>query len=213
MRGFTDIFNLNEGLFDQLGLSRMPMFAKALRDKYVISVLPDIKKMMDGDPEEESTWIESYKNIFRQACLQFGGANKVDINKTCNKQQALQKLAEHLLDPNKGLMDQKTLDKWASDTTKNKKPSETTWEYTPEDFDKYLSRDGVITKTLLKTGITPGDLKKTGTYILERMMPTLLKFYTPEVLGRSKFLNDGTLIDPAKAKQLLGTGTGSSIDL
>jgi hypothetical protein len=47
MRGFTDIFNLNEGIFDQLGLSRMPMFAKALKDKYVISVLPDIKKMMD----------------------------------------------------------------------------------------------------------------------------------------------------------------------
>ncbi len=213
MRGFTDIFNLNEGLFDQLSLARMPMFAKALKDKYVISVLPDIKKMMDGDPEEESTWIESYKNIFRKACLQFGGANKVDINKTCNKPQALQKLAEHLLDPNKGLMDQKALDKWASDTTKNNKPSETTWEYTPEDFDKYISKDGVITKTLLKTGITPGDLKKTGTYVLERMMPTLLKFYTPEALGRSKFLNDGTLIDQAKAKELLGTGAGSSINL
>jgi hypothetical protein len=213
MRGFTDIFNLNEGLFDQLGLARMPMFSKALKDKYVISVLPDIKKMMDGDPEEESTWIEPYKNIFRKACLQFGGANKVNINKTCNKPQALQKLAEHLLDPNKGLMDQKALDKWASDKTKNKKPSETIWEYTPEDFDKYLSRDGVITKTLLKTGITPGDLKKTGTYVLERMMPTLLKFYTPEVLGRTKFLNDGTLIDPAKAKQLLGKGVGTSINL
>ena len=213
MRDFTTRFKINEGLFDQLGLAKIQVFSKALRDKYIISVLPDIKKLMDGDPDDESTWMESYKNIFREACLQFGGANKSDINKTCNKPQALQKLAEHLLDPTKGLMDKKSLDKWASDTTKNQKPDETTWEYTPEDFDKYLSKDGLVTKTLLKTGITPADLKKTGTYIIEKMMPTLLKFYTAGDLGKCKFLTDGALIDPAKAKELLGSSAGGGINL
>ena len=210
---FSQFKKINEGLFDTLGFSKLAVFAKDLKDPFVIDVLPDIKKMMDANLDEESTWMEEYKNIFRKSCLKFGGANKDDINKTCNKPQTLQKLAEYLLDPAKGLMDSKTLDKWASDTVKDQKPSEVTWEYTPEDFDSYLSKDGVITKTLLKTGITAADLKKTGTYIIEKMMPTLLKFYTSEDLGKSKFLTDGTLIDPAKAKELLGSSPGGGINL
>lgn len=213
MRDFTAKFKINEGLFDKLGLARIQVFSNVLRDKYIISVLPDIKKLLDAKPNDEASWMEPYKNMFRKACLQFGGADKSDINKTCNKAQTLQKLAEHLLDPAKGLMKQDVLGKWASETTKDQNPAEVVWEYKPEDFDRFLSKDGLITKTLLETGITPADLKKTGTYIIEKMMPTLLKFYTAEDLGKCKFLTDGALIDSAKAKELLGSSAGGGINL
>jgi hypothetical protein len=209
-----DFYQINEGLFDELGLSKISIFRKALTDPFIISILPDIKKMMDANPEEQSTWINEYKNIFRKSCVKFGGANKSDINKTCNKPQTLQKLAEHLLDPSKGIISQKDMEKWASDTTEDKSPSELSWPYSPEDFDKYLSKEGLITKILLQTGITAADLKKTGTYLLEKTIPTMLKFYTAEDLGKSKFLTDGTLIDPARAKELIGSGkSGGSVDL
>ena len=215
LRSFNQ-YNLNEGLLDSLGLPAGfgKVFAKALTDKFMLSISGDLKDLKEADLNKRETWIDPYKNIFRKACMQFGGAKKEDVNKTCNKPQTLQKLAEHILDSDKGLVNRKSLDDYAKEATMNPatkepyKPEEVEYEYKVQDIDMYAP---VIADILKKTGISDGDIKKTGTYILERLIPTMKKFYTTEALLSAKFLTDGKFIDSAKAKSLI-EGGGTSGD-
>ena len=215
LRSFNQ-YNLNEGLLDSLGLPAGfgKVFAKALTDKFMLSISGDLKDLKEADLNKQETWIDPYKNIFRKACMQFGGAKKEDVNKTCNKPQTLQKLAEHILDSDKGLINRKSLDDYAKEATMNPatkepyKPEEVEYEYKVQDIDMYAP---VIADILKKTGISDGDIKKTGTYILERLIPTMKKFYTTEALLSAKFLTDGKFIDSAKAKSLI-EGGGTSGD-
>jgi hypothetical protein len=150
--------------------------------------------------------MDDYKNIFRKSCVQFGGAKKEDINKTCNKPQTIQKLLEHYIDPAKGLMDTKTLDKWAEESTKGESPEDVTYEYTPEDISEYVME---IIKVLKSTGLSDGDIKKSGTYALGILLPYMTKFYTVEDIENSEMIKSGKLMDAAKTKQLLGAGEAS----
>ena len=204
---------VNEGIFDELGLAQMKVFSKAMTDKFTLSILPDVKKMMDADLSDKSSWMEEYKNIFRKSCVQFGNAKKEDINKTCNKPQTIQKLLGHYIDPAKGLMDTKTLDKWAEESTKGESPEDVTYEYTPEDISEYVME---IIGVLKSTGLSDGDIKKSGTYAMGILIPQMLKFYTAKDLEATEMIKSGKLMDPAKAKELLGgggSGSGGNISL
>jgi hypothetical protein len=189
----------------------VPILAKALADPFARSVAPDVSKMMDGDINDEKTWMDPYRKIFQKACSKFGGAKSEDINGTCNKAQALQGMAEYLFDPKKGLLNAKEVTKWVQDTTKGTSPGEVTYEWTPKEIDPIVMK---FTEVLKRTGLTAGDLKKTGTYLLTMGVPVMLKFYKAEDLLTMKMLTDGQLIDAKKAEELVNGGVkGGDISL
>jgi len=203
---------INEGIFDSLGLAKMKVFSKAMTDPFVMSILPDVKKMMDADLDDQSSWMEEYKNIFRKACIKFGGAKKEDIKGTCNKPQTIQNLLQHFLDPDKGLMNSKTLSQWVEETTQGESPDNVSYEYDIKDIDEYVM---VISDLLKKTGLPDGDLKKSGTYALTILLPYIARFYPVKEIEETQMLKSGKLIDAAKAKELLAGGgsSGGSIEL
>jgi hypothetical protein len=189
----------------------VPILAKALADGFARSVAPDVRKMMDGDINDEKTWIDPYRKIFQKACSKFGGAKAEDINATCNKAQALQGMAEHLFDPKKGLLNAKEVTKWVQDATKGTSPGEVTYEWTPKEIDPIVMK---FVEVLKRTGLTAGDLKKTGTYLLTMGIPVMLKFYKAEDLLNMKMLTDNQLIDAKKAEELVNGGVkGGDISL
>lgn len=189
----------------------VPILAKALADPFARSVAPDVSKMMDGDINDEKTWMDPYRKIFQKACSKFGGAKSEDINGTCNKAQALQGMAEYLFDPKKGLLNAKEVTKWVQDTTKGTSPGEVTYEWTPKEIDPIVMK---FVEILKRTGLTAGDLKKTGTYLLTMGVPVMLKFYKAEDLLTMKMLTDGQLIDAKKAEELVNGGVkGGDISL
>lgn len=194
---------LNEGLFDSLGIGRMKVFSKVLTDTFILSILPPLKKMMDGNVKDQSSWIGDYKTIFRKACVKFGGASKTDINGTCNKPQTVQNFLQYLLDPVKGLMDAKTISQWVAETTKGESPENVTYRYKISDIDKYVT---AVVDVLKKTGLSDGDIKKSGTYALTILLPYIASFYTIKDIEATQMIKGGKLIDPAKAKEILASG-------
>jgi len=194
---------INEGAFDSLGLGKMKLFSKAMTDQFILSILPAIKKMMDADIKDQKSWIEEYKTIFRKSCIKFGGAKKEDVNGTCNKPQTVQNLVQYFLDPAKGLLDTKTLTQWVDETTKGSIPGEVSYKYKISDIDKYITAAVDILK---KTGVSDGDIKKTGTYALTILIPYIAKFYTAKDIEATQMVKSGKLIDAAKAKELLAGG-------
>ena len=199
--------------FDLGFFKSVPILTKALTDKFTMSISKDVLNMMNGDLDEPETWQEPYRQIFRKACVAFGGAKAGDINKTCNKPATLQKLAEHYFDPTNGVMKQADIDKWVEETTGGLDPntSGVSYEYKAENIDQYVEP---FIDILLKTGISAGDLKKTGTYLLEKAIPIMKSFYKTEDLEKMKILTDGRLIDAARAKELLsGTTSGGEVSL
>jgi len=191
----------------------VPILAKALTDKFTASIAGDVKSMMDADIDKPETWQEPYRQIFRKACVAFGGAKGEDVNKTCNKPMTLQKLAEHYFDPTKGLMNSKEINKWVEQTTQGMDPNKSgvMYEYTPEEISNYVK---AFTDLLLRTGVPAGDLKKTGTYLLEIGIPIMKKFYKTADLQDLPMLTDGKLIDAARAKELIsGESSGGQINL
>lgn len=189
----------------------VPILSKALLDPFARSVAPEVSKMMDGDINDEKTWMDPYRKIFQKACVKFGGAKSGDVNGTCNKPQTLQKLAEHLFDPKKGLLNAKEVSKWVEDATKGTSPGDVTYEWSTKDMDPIVMK---FVDVLKRTGITAGDLKKTGTYLLTIGIPVMLKFYKVEDLLAMKMLTDGQLIDAKKAEELINGGAkGGDISL
>jgi hypothetical protein len=186
---------INEGSFDSLGLSKMKVFSKAMADPFIKSILPDIEKMMDANLKDQKSWIDEYTNIFRKSCEKFGGAKKDDIEGTCNKSETIQKLIEYFLDPAKGLLDTKTLDRWLTTEADLSDPATKI-----SDIDKYVTAAVDILK---KTGVSDGDIKKTGTYALTILIPYIAKFYTTEDIAETQMVKSGKIIDAAKAKELL----------
>ena len=194
---------INEGIVDSLGLGKIKVFSKAMTDPFILSILPAIKKMMDADIKDQKTWIEEYKTIFRKSCVKFGGAKKEDIKGTCNKPQTVQNLIQYFLDPAKGLLDTKTLTQWVEETTKGSLPGEVSYKYKISDVDKYVTAAVDILK---KTGVSDGDIKKSGTYALTILIPYIAKFYIAKDIEATQMLKSGKLIDAAKAKELLAGG-------
>ena len=193
---------------DMTFFTSVPILAKAITDKFTLSIAKDILSLINSDPDNPASWQEPYRQIFRKACMQFGGADKADINKTCNKPATLQKLAEHYFDPNKGIFNQKEVSKWVDEVAGEFDPNDPNsqnlqWEFTTEDIDDMSL---MFADILLKTGIPAGDLKKTGTYILEKAIPVMKSFYKTEDLANMQIMTDGKLIDAAKAKGLLEGG-------
>jgi hypothetical protein len=189
----------------------VPILSKALLDGFARSVAPEVKKLMDADLNNEKTWMDPYRKIFQKACTKFGGAKPDDINGTCNKAQALQGMAVHLFDPKKGLLNAKEVTKWVDEATKGKSPGEVTYEWTPKQIDPIVIK---FVEVLKRTGITAGDLKKTGTYLLTMGIPVMLKFYKAEDLLDMKMLTDNQLIDAKKAEELINGGAkGGDISL
>jgi len=191
--------------FDLGFFKSVPILTKALTDKFTMSISKDVLNMMNGDLDEPETWQEPYRQIFRKACVAFGGAKAGDINKTCNKPVTLQKLAEHYFDPTNGIFNQKAVAQWIDQTTNGIDPNESAveFEYKAEDIDETAL---MFADILLKTGISAGDLKKTGTYLLEKAIPVMKDFYKLVDLEKMKIFNNGRLIDPARAKELLAGG-------
>lgn len=199
--------------FDLGFFKSVPILTKALTDKFTMSISKDVLNMMNGDMDNPKTWQEPYRQIFRKACVAFGGAKEGDVNKTCNKPATLQKLAEHYFDPAKGVMNSAEINKWVEETTGGLDPntSGVNYEYKVQDIDDYVQP---FVDILLKTGVSAGDLKKTGTYLLEKAIPIMKSFYKTEDLEKMKILTDGQLIDAARAKELLsGTGPGGEVSL
>lgn len=189
----------------------VPILAKALADPFARSLAPEVKKMMDGDINDEKTWMDPYRKIFQKSCVKFGGAKSGDINGTCNKAQALQGLAVHLFDPKKGLLNAKEVSKWVEETTKGTSPGDVSYEWSTKDIDPIVMK---FVDVLKRTGLTAGDLKKTGTYLLTMCIPVMLKFYKVEDLLAMKMLTDGQLIDAKKAEELINGGVkGGDISL
>lgn len=194
---------INEGVFDTLGLGRMKVFSKAVTDPFILSILPVTKKMLDANSNDEKSWIEDYKTIFRKSCVKFGGAKKEDIKGTCNKPQTVQNLIQYFLDPDKGLLDTKTLTQWVKETTGGVAPEEASYKYAIGDMDKYVTAAVDILK---KTGVSDGDIKKSGTYALTILIPYIAKFYTAKDIEATQMIKSGNLIDATKAKELLAGG-------
>ena len=200
---------INEGIFDSLGLSKMKVFSKAMTDPFILSILPAVKKMMDANLQDQSSWIGEYKTIFRKACVKFGGAKKDDIKGTCNKPQTVQNLLQYFLDPTKGLLDTKTLTQWVEETTKGESPDDVSYEYDIKEIDKYVM---VVVDILKKTGVSDADIKKSGTYALTILLPYIARFYPAKDIEATQMMKSGKLIDAAKAKELLASGEGESAD-
>lgn len=201
---------INEAI-DLSFFKAVPILSKALLDPFARSVAPEVKKMMDGDINDEKTWMDPYRKIFQKACVKFGGAKSGDINGTCNKAQALQGMAVHLFDPKKGLLNAKEVSKWVEETTKGTSPGDVTYEWTPKEIDPIVMK---FVEVLKRTGLTAGDLKKTGTYFLTMGIPVMLKFYKAEDLLNMKMLTDNQLIDAKKAEELINGGAkGGDISL
>jgi hypothetical protein len=199
--------------FDLGFFKSTPILTKALTDKFTLSISKDVLQMMNGDMDNPKTWQEPYRQIFRKACVAFGGAKAEDVNKTCNKPATLQKLAEHYFDPTKGVMNAGEINKWVEETTGGLDPntSGVSYEYKAENIDQYVQP---FVDILLKTGVSAADLKKTGTYLLEKAIPIMKQFYKTEDLEKMKILTDGQLIDAAKAKELItGAGAGGEVSL
>jgi hypothetical protein len=191
--------------FDAGDLTGVPILANAMRDEYTKSISKDILNLVNSDFGKTETWQEPYRQIFRKACLKFGGAAKSDINKTCNKPVTLQKLAEHFLDPVNGIFNQKAVDQWVTQKTKGVDPNVAAvgFGYKAGEVDRICL---LFADILLKTGISAGGLKKTGTYVLEKAIPVMKRFYKLVDLERMKIFTNGRLIDPARAKELLVGG-------
>ena len=205
----------NEFVNEAIDLSffkSVPILTKALLDPFARSIAPEVKNMMDADLDKEETWMDPYRKIFQKACVRFGGAKSGDINGTCNKSKTLQLLAQHLFDPKKGLLNAKEVGKWVQEATGGKSPEEgIQYEWTTKDMDPIVVK---FVEVLKRTGITPADLKKTGTYLLTMAIPVMLKFYKAEDVANMKMLTDGQLIDPKKAEELISGGAkGGDISL
>lgn len=210
VKSYNEYQKLNEE-FSLAAFKSMPVFTRALTNPFVLSLMPQVIKMTNANLDDESTWMDSYKKIFQKACLKFGGAKKEDIGKTCNKGQTLQKLAEFLFDPKTGLVDSKAVNGWIEDTTQGKDPEQVQYEYKPEDMDPTIL---VFSEVLKRTGVSPADLKKTGTYLLNIAIPVMKNFYPVEEIKKMKSLTNGQLIDAAKLEELLAGGKeGGDIDL
>ena len=192
----------------------IPILAKTLTNPFALSVAGNVKQLMDADPNRVETWTEPYRKIFRKACMKFGGAKSNDVNGTCNKPETLQKLAEFLFDPQKGLLNSKEIDKWVQELTGGQDPEESgvRWPYGTEDIDDITMK---FVDLLKKTGLSPADLKKTGTYMLNIALPVMSKFYKKDEISKMKMVSSGVLIDKAKADELLAGegGSGGSISL
>jgi hypothetical protein len=86
-----------------------------------------------------------------------------------------------------------------------------TYEWTPKEIDPIVMK---FVEVLKRTGLTAGDLKKTGTYLLTMGIPVMLKFYKAEDLLNMKMLTDNQLIDAKKAEELINGGVkGGDISL
>ena len=182
----------------------MPVFARAIANPFSISIAPQIVTMMDGDINDEASIMEPYKKIFQKACIKFGGGKPGNVGKTCNKDLTLQALAEFYFDPAKGKMDPKAIAKWMDETTKDHDPSaDGEWEVTAADMDEIVMK---FVDLLKRTGVTPGGIKKTGTYLLNIGLPLMKRFYKPEDIEKMKMITSGQLMDVAKAKELLAGG-------
>jgi hypothetical protein len=193
---------LNEA---DLGIFKtMPVFARAIANPFSLSIAPQIVTMMDGDINDEASIMEPYKKIFQKACIKFGGGKPGNVGKTCNKDLTLQALAEFYFDPAKGKMDPKAITKWLDETTKDHDPSaEGEWEVTAADMDEIVMK---FVDLLKRTGVTPGGIKKTGTYLLTIGLPMMKRFYKPEDIEKMKMITSGQLMDVAKAKEFLAGG-------
>jgi hypothetical protein len=208
-------FNINEGILDDvLGGIGIPMdevpaslksaMPRIMADKFMKKILPNVLKISKTSfPLERPTWIEDYKDIFRKACVEFGGAKEGNVGETCNKPQTLQGFFEHILDPQKGLLDKKTLDGMVEGSGGTDEEEESS----VEDQNEYLKdADETIAefyKIFVDTGMSPADIKKTGTYALTILIPYLKTFFKPEVLMEAGFMKDGKIIDQSKAKSLV----------
>lgn len=211
-------FSVNEGILDDiLGDIGIPMgeippslksaMPKIMADKFMKKILPDVLKISKTSfPMERPSWIEDYKEIFRKACLEFGGAKSGNIGETCNKPLTLQKFFEHILDPQRGLLDKKTLDGMVEGSGGTEDEAESVSDSDADQSEYLKDADETITefyKIFVDTGISPGDIKKTGTYALTILIPYLKTYFKPEVLMEAKFMTDGKVIDAAKAKSLV----------
>ena len=209
VKKFIEFINEAEGLSF---LKQFPALLGALTDPFTINISPQIKDFSKADLAEEGTWKDAYVKIFQKACKKFGDAKSGDIQKTCNKGKALKGIVSHYIDPQKGVLNSKKVDRFVKDATEGKGPEKgTSYGIDLTAIDEYYE---IISKMLLRTGLTPADLKDTGTYALNICIPIMLKFFMPDELIKMKMLTDGKLIEASKAKELIEAGAnGGDVNL
>ena len=194
-----DQFRIDEGLgLENIGVITK-VFSRALTDKFSLSILPDILKMTKGNLQDPNSWIESYKNLFRKACKKFGGGKEPDINASCNKDQTIKNLYEHLLGDN-GIMDKESIDKFFENLFKDVGPNEKL------QFDPPIEEIDSVTMAILdalsQTGVSNSTIKEVGEKVIRTAFPYMKKCYPEADFGKLKMFSSGKLIDPKELEKM-----------
>jgi hypothetical protein len=192
-------FRINEGQgLQNIGVITK-VFSRALTDKFSLSILPDILKMTKGNLQDTNSWIESYKNIFRKACKKFGGGKEPDINASCNKDQTIKNLYDHMLG-DKGIMDKDSIDKYFQNLFKGVGPDENL------QFDPPIEEIDAVTMAMIdalsETGVSNSTIKEVGEKVIRTAFPYMKKCYPNADFEKLKMFSSGKLIDPKELEKM-----------
>lgn len=202
MRNLTTykIFSLINEDFSLSDLKSIKGISKTLIDPFTSKLIPDIIKLANSKISDEKTWITAYKNIFRKICVKFGSANKMNVSKTCRKDQALRRALEYYFDPERGKIPSKQIKEWVDFTTKGRDPKQVRYETTPIQIDQAVMK---IVEILKRTGMTPIAIRDCGTYMLKIAIPVMKKFYPVNSLKNLKMFRNNVLMDAGEINKLL----------
>lgn len=203
LASFQEYIQLNEAI-DISFFRRFPILRRLITDPFMLKINIPLIKLLNSDLDNEVSWQDSYRKIFRHACLKFGGGRKPDINTTCNKGKALMGLMKYVFDPDRGLIKKKDIDKWVDmtvkDTDPEKKPKR--WKYTSQQIDEMTMK---FVDVLERTKVKPADIKEIGTYLLTMALPIMAKFYKKIDLEKMKMITSNKLITPSVGREMVSS--------
>lgn len=159
--------------------------------------------------KDENSWMPAYKNIFRKACLKFGGATKGNVSETCKKDAALQEMLEYYFDAVKGKFSEKQIKEWVDFTTKGRDPKTVRYQTTPMMIDEAVMKFADILK---RTGLNPASIRNSGTYALNIAIPVMKRFYPIDTLENLKMFKNNILINAEEVKKLLSSDSTEQVE-
>lgn len=195
--------------FSLANLKAIRGISRVLLDPFTIKLIPDILKLANSDLKDENSWMPAYKNIFRKACVKFGGANKKNVSKTCRKDMALQKMLEYYFDPEKGKFSAKQVKEWVDFTTKGRDPKTVRYQTTPIMIDEAVMK---LVEILKRTGLNPASIRNSGTYALNIAIPVMKRFYPIDTLKNLKMFKNNILMNTEEVKKLLSPDSTEQVE-
>ena len=178
-------------------------------DPFTLKLIPDILKLANSNLKDENSWMPAYKNIFRKACLKFGGATKGNVSETCKKDAALQEMLEYYFDPARGKFSEKQIKEWVDFTTKGRDPKTVRYQTTPMMIDEAVMKFADILK---RTGLNPASIRNSGTYALNIAIPVMKRFYPMDTLKNLKMFKNNILMNAEEVKKLLSPDSTEQVD-